>query len=67
MKRDTWRLGLGLTGLRAPKKSIKSGSLPFRVETNIPYQGHGQALAFCKGLPGRWVSLPAIRNAMAMK
>ena len=24
MKRDTWRLGLGLTGLRAPKKSIKS-------------------------------------------
>ena len=29
------------------------GSLPFRVERHIPYQIHGQALAFCKGLPGR--------------
>ena len=32
---------------------IKNGSLPFRVERHIPYQIHGQALAFCKGLPGR--------------
>lgn len=48
-------------------EAIIFGSLLFRVERDFPYCGHGQALAFCIGLLGRWVSLPAIRNAMAMK